>query len=164
MKWGFRGFRIDAITFIKKDLSFASQESDGADGLVKCTKTVRNQPGIEEFLEELKEETFKKYDCMTVAEAAGIRYDQLEEFIGEDGFFSMVFDFKYADLDIASGSEWFKRIPWTVSDLRKLIMESQLNVQKYGWAKQTSLKIMTSQERPQNIYWKMKIIQLQLKC
>ena len=127
-------FRIDAITFIKKDLSFASQESDGADGLVKCTKTVRNQPGIEEFLEELKEETFKKYDCMTVAEAAGIRYDQLEEFIGEDGFFSMVFDFKYADLDIASGSEWFKRIPWTVSDLRKLIMESQLNVQKYGWA------------------------------
>lgn len=131
---GISGFRIDAITFIKKDLSFASQESDGADGLVKCTKTVRNQPGIEEFLEELKEETFKKYDCMTVAEAAGIRYDQLEEFIGEDGFFSMVFDFKYADLDIASGSEWFKRIPWTVSDLRKLIMESQLNVQKYGWA------------------------------
>ena len=131
---GISGFRIDAITFIKKDLSFASQESDGADGLVKCTKTVRNQPGIEKLLAELNEETFKKYDCMTVAEAAGIRYDQLEEFIGEDGFFSMVFDFKYADMDIASGCEWFKRIPWTVAELRKLILDSQLNVQKSGWA------------------------------
>ena len=91
-------------------MSFASQESDGADGLVKCTKTVRNQPGIEEFLEELKEETFKKYDCMTVAEASQVFVMiELEEFIGEDGFFSMVFDFKYADLDIASGSEWFKK-------------------------------------------------------
>ncbi len=134
LQMGIAGFRVDAITFIKKDLSFQSLESDGVDGLVKCTKTVRNQPGIEEMLYELKENTFKKYDCMTVAEAAGINYDQLDEFIGEDGFFSMVFDFKHADLDIASGSEWFKRIPWTIRDLRKKILDSQMNVQKYGWA------------------------------
>lgn len=131
---GVAGFRVDAITFIKKDLSFKSQESDGIDGLVKCTKMVRNQEGIENLLFELKEETFKKYDCMTVAEAAGVRYDQLNDFIGEDGFFSMVFDFKYADLDIASGSEWFKRIPWNVEDLKKRIFDSQMFVQKYGWA------------------------------
>lgn len=131
---GVAGFRVDAITFIKKDLSFKSQESDGIDGLVKCTKMVRNQEGIENLLFELKEETFKKYDCMTVAEAAGVRYNQLNDFIGEDGFFSMVFDFKYADLDIASGSEWFKRIPWNVEDLKKRIFDSQMFVQKYGWA------------------------------
>lgn len=131
---GVAGFRVDAITFIKKDLSFKSQESDGIDGLVKCTKMVRNQEGIENLLFELKEETFKKYDCMTVAEAAGVRYDQLNDFIGEDGFFSMVFDFKYADLDIASGSEWFKRISWNIEDLKKRIFDSQMFVQKYGWA------------------------------
>ena len=134
LQMGIAGFRVDAITFIKKDLSFKSRESDGVDGLVKCTKAVRNQQGIEELLYELKEETFKKYDCMTVAEAAGIRYDQLDEFIGEDGFFSMVFDFKHADLDIASGSEWFKRIPWTIEDLKNRILDSQMFVQKYGWA------------------------------
>lgn len=131
---GVAGFRVDAITFIKKDLSFKSQESDGIDGLVKCTKTVRNQEGIEKLLFELKEETFKKHDCMTVAEAAGVRYNQLNDFIGEDGFFSMVFDFKYADLDIASGSEWFKRIPWSIADLKQKILESQMFIQKYGWA------------------------------
>lgn len=134
LEMGIAGFRVDAITFIKKDLTYQSIESDGNDGLATCTKKTRNQPGIEAFLSELKEETFKKYGCMTVAEAAGIHYDQLDDFIGEDGFFSMVFDFKHADLDIASGGEWFKRVPWTIEDLRNKILDSQMFVQKYGWA------------------------------
>ena len=46
----------------------------------------------------------------------------------------MIFDFKYADLDIASGSEWFKRVPWTVKDLRERIMASQMAIQEYGWS------------------------------
>lgn len=130
---GIAGFRIDAITFIKKDLTYKSLEADGVDGLVKCTKTSRNQPGIEKFLHELKRETFDKHNCVTVAEAPGVAYDELDDFIGEDGYFSMIFDFKYADLDVASGSEWFKRIPWTVKDLRERIMASQMAIQKYGW-------------------------------
>lgn len=130
---GIAGFRIDAITFIKKDLSFSDREADGADGLVKCTKTVRNQPGIGEFLHELKEQTFKKHDCVTVAEAPGVAYEELGDFIGKDGYFSMIFDFRYADLDVASGSEWFKRIPWTVKELGDKIMASQMALQKYGW-------------------------------
>ena len=131
---GIAGFRVDAITFIKKDLSFVSCEPDGSDGLVKCTKTCRNQPGIGIFLKELNERCFKKYDCVTVAEAAGVNYNELDEFIGEKGHFSMIFDFKYADLDIASGSEWFKRLDWTVKELNDKIMESQIEMQKHGWS------------------------------
>lgn len=130
---GIAGFRIDAITFIKKDLSFLDREADGADGLVKCTKTVRNQPGIGGFLQELKRETFQKHDCVTVAEAPGVAYEELGDFIGENGYFSMIFDFRYADLDVASGSEWFKRVPWTVRELNDKIMASQMALQKYGW-------------------------------
>ena len=70
---------------------------------------------------------------MTVAEAPGVPYEELEEFIGEQGYFSMIFDFRYADLDIASGSEWFKRIPWTVKDLNQKVMASQMALQKCGW-------------------------------
>lgn len=130
---GIAGFRIDAITFIKKDLSWKSQEADGVDGLVKCTKVSRNQPGIGVFLNELKENTFNKYQCMTVAEAPGVPYEELDEFIGDNGYFSMIFDFRYADLDIASGSEWFKRIDWNIKELNEKIMASQLAIQKYGW-------------------------------
>lgn len=106
---GIAGFRIDAITFIKKDLTWKDREADGVDGLAKCTKASRNQPGIGTFLNELKENTFQRHDCVTVAEAPGVTYEELEEFIGEQGYFSMIFDFRYADLDIASGSEWFKQ-------------------------------------------------------
>ena len=130
---GIAGFRIDAITFIKKDLTWKDREADGVDGLAKCTKAARNQPGIGEFLNELKENTFKKHDCMTVAEAPGVPYEELEEFIGEDGYFSMIFDFRYADLDVASGSEWFKRVPWTIKDLNQKIMDSQMALHKCGW-------------------------------
>ena len=130
---GIAGFRIDAITFIKKDLTWKDREADGVDGLAKCTNAARNQPGIGEFLNELKENTFKKHDCMTVAEAPGVPYEELEEFIGEDGYFSMIFDFRYADLDVASGSEWFKRVPWTIKDLNQKIMDSQMALQKCGW-------------------------------
>lgn len=131
---GIAGFRVDAISFIKKDLTWQSQEPDGADGLVKCSRTSRNHSGIEQFLTELKEETFGRHHCVTVAEAAGVPYHKMGEFVGDNGFFDMIFDFRYADLDIASGNEWYKRVSWTVKDLRDKIMNSQMVMQKYGWA------------------------------
>ncbi|OIJ13635.1 glucohydrolase [Anaerobacillus alkalilacustris] len=130
---GIAGFRVDAITFIKKDQSYENLPADGVDGLVKCTKKARNQPGIEKFLHELKDETFSKYDCVTIGEAPGVPYEQYGDYIGDNGYFSMIFDFRYADLDVASGSEWFKRIDWNVLDLKKLIFTSQKEIQKAGW-------------------------------
>ncbi|MGD6804534.1 glycoside hydrolase family 13 protein [Rossellomorea aquimaris] len=130
---GIAGFRVDAITFIKKDQRFEDIPADGVDGLGKCTKKTRNQPGIEEFLHELNRETFSKYNCVTIGEAPGVPYEQYGDYIGEDGYFSMIFDFKYADLDVESGSEWFKRTDWDVQDLKKLIFKSQLEIQKVGW-------------------------------
>lgn len=130
---GIAGFRVDAITFIKKDQTYSNLPADGADGLVKCTKKTRNQPGIEVFLHELNEKTFSKYDCVTIGEAPGVVYEQFSDYIGENGYFSMIFDFRYADLDVASGSEWFRRLDWTVLDLKKLIFTSQKEIQKVGW-------------------------------
>ncbi|MCC8126425.1 MAG: alpha-glucosidase [Clostridiales bacterium] len=131
---GIAGFRIDAISYIKKDLTWKDREPDGADGLAKCSKASRNQLGIEVFLKELKEKTFDRHPCVTVAEAAGVPYEKMGEFIGDQGFFDMIFDFRYADLDIASGNEWFHRISWTVKDLKDKMMKSQSVMQEYGWA------------------------------
>ncbi len=130
---GIAGFRVDAITFVKKDLTWRDREADGADGLSKCTRACRNQPGIGAFLRELKERTFDLHSCVTVAEAPGVPYGELGDFMGEKGYFSMIFDFRYADLDIASGSEWFKRRPWTIKELGEKIMASQTELQKWGW-------------------------------
>lgn len=130
---GLVGFRIDSITFLKKDQDFASLPSDGQDGLVTCKYKTRNRPGIEIFLRELREKTFDKYQCVTVGEAPGVKYDELDDFIGEEGYFSMIFDFKYADIDVESGSDWFKRTNWKVSEFKELLFESQEAIQKVGW-------------------------------
>lgn len=130
---GLAGFRIDSITFLKKDQDFESLPSDGNDGLVTCKHKTRNRPGIESFLRELKQQTFEKFDCITVGEAPGVNYDELTEFIGENGYFSMIFDFKYADIDVESGSDWFKRTNWTTEEYKQLLFESQEAIQKVGW-------------------------------
>ena len=78
---GIAGFRIDAIINIKKNLDFPDYEADGPDGLCACTKMVDDVDGIGEFLQQLKLQTFKKYDAFTVGEVFNIKSGELEEFV-----------------------------------------------------------------------------------
>ena len=51
------------------------------------------------ILEELKENTFDKYDIMTVGEANGVKVEDARLWVGEeDGKFNMVFQFEHLDL------------------------------------------------------------------
>ena len=130
---GIAGFRVDAINSIKKDENYLNLPVDGADGLAYNVKYTLNQPGIEEFLSELAKETFKKYNCMTVAETPMLEYERYNDFIGEDGFFSMIFGFSYADLDMTKGGFYYSLRDIPTIELREAIFESQLTQQKYGW-------------------------------
>jgi len=130
---GIAGFRVDAINSIKKDENYLNLPVDGADRLAYNVKYTLNQPGIEEFLSKLAKETFKKYNCMTVAETPMLEYERYNDFIGEDGFFSMIFDFSYADLDMTKGGFYYSLRDIPTIELRNAIFESQLTQQKYGW-------------------------------
>lgn len=130
---GIGGFRIDSITFVKKDQDYLDSEIDGKDGLSSVKHKGRNRPGIEKFLYELNRETFEKYRCVTVGEAPGVPYEQYNQYIGENGYFNMIFDFKYADIDVENGSEWFRRTNWTTKELKEKIFKSQEVFQKIGW-------------------------------
>lgn len=129
---GVSGFRIDAILNIKKRVVYDQLEPDGEDGLVYIGHWIMNQPGVEEMLHELNERTFKNHDAFTVAEAA-VPNEQLEAYIGEDGFFSMVFDFSYTDIDVSETGEWFKPSGWTWEDMRERIFTNQCLTQEAGW-------------------------------
>lgn len=130
---GIAGFRVDAINFIKKDQSYCDGPIDGADGLSACFPYSRNVPGIEVFFQELKNKTFALHQCMTVAEAVGVPYDELDIFVGEQGCFSMMFDFSYSNFDINESEEWFRRQDWTVKGFKEILFESQIEIQKTGW-------------------------------
>ena len=128
---GLAGFRIDAIINIKKDLDFPNLEPDGADGLAGCWRMVENVEGVGEYLEDLKKNTFEKYDAFTVAEVFNMHKDELSQFIGENGHFSNIFDFSaHALSDGAHG--WYDAPDINFNDWRKTIINSQLQVQKCG--------------------------------
>ena len=129
---GLGGFRVDAIGNLKKNLNTSYYQPDGEDGLAYAGNYILNQPGIEKYLAEMRDRAFKPHNSMTVAEVS-VSDEELEEFIGKDGFFSMVFDFSYADIDIPKTGEWFLDTGWTTADLRENIFHSQLETQKRGW-------------------------------
>ena len=130
---GIAGFRVDAINSIKKDARYLDLPVDGADGMAHNVEYTLNQPGIEEFLSELAKETFKKYNAMTVAETPMLEYERYNDFIGDAGFFTMIFDFSYADLDMTKGGFYYSLRDIPTIELRDAIFESQLTQQKYGW-------------------------------
>lgn len=94
---GIAGFRIDAITFIKKDLSFASRPTN--DGKLYPVEKLTDYKGIGTFLDEMKEQCFDKYNCMTVAEAPGVDDAAFERYAGKNGYFSMIFDFGWENME-----------------------------------------------------------------
>ena len=129
---GLSGFRIDAIINIKKDLKFPDFEPDGADGMAGCWKMVESVDGVGELLEDLKKNTFQKYDAFTVGEVFNMKADELPEFIGENGHFSTIFDFSAHCLSDGEHG-WYDAPKMEFPKWRKAIFQSQMETQKYGF-------------------------------
>ena len=129
---GLSGFRIDAIINIKKNLDFPDFEPDAEDGLAACYKMVESAEGVGELLEELKNNTFKKYDAFTVGEVFNMKPEELPEFIGENGHFSTIFDFCAQRLSDGEHG-WYDAPKIDFDTWRKAILGSQLETEKYGF-------------------------------
>lgn len=129
---GLSGFRIDAIINIKKDLAFPNLEPDGADGMASCWRMVENAEGVGELLEDLKKHTFQKYDAFTVAEVFNMKKGELNQFIGENGHFSTIFDFSAHSLSEGQHG-WYDAPDIDFKKWRETVAKSQLEVEKYGF-------------------------------
>lgn len=129
---GLAGFRIDAIINIKKDLEFPDFEPDGADGLASCWKMVESVDGVGAFFEELKHNTFQKHDAFTVAEVFNMKEGELSSFIGENGYFSTIFDFSAHSLSDGEHG-WYDAPDIDFKNWRDTVIKSQLEVQTCGF-------------------------------
>lgn len=135
MNWwlerGIAGFRIDAIINIKKKLPYKDYEPDRDDGLAFIGKMLDEAEGIGEFLEEMKHETFEKYDAFTVGEVFNDKPGAVEEFIGENGHFSSKFDFG-PELCGKHGC-WYKNETVTPEMYKEVIFDSQEKTGEIGF-------------------------------
>ena len=128
---GIAGFRIDAIINIKKDLEWRSLPSDRDNGLVPVPESLVNAQPIEPFLRELNERTFAKYNAFTVGEVFNETDEELHFFIGKDGVFSSIFDFKQTMLG-QEGKGWFDHSLPTADELKESIFQAHERADSIG--------------------------------
>lgn len=130
---GVRGFRIDAIVYIKKPSEFKDLPVDGADNLASIAKATTYQDGILDFLHEFREKVFDRADIFTVAEADGVYPSDFDKWIGENGAFDMSFDFSHIRLGFDEDCTWHKRKSWKLIDIRKCFTEDEEATKDNGW-------------------------------
>ncbi|WP_283684670.1 glycoside hydrolase family 13 protein [Parablautia sp. Marseille-Q6255] len=129
---GLGGFRIDAIINIKKALPFHDYPADRADGLSSIDNMLEEASGIGVFLQEMRQQTFEKYDAFTVGEVFHSKAEELSSFIGEDGFFSTMFDFRPVCFS-SSANGFYDYRPITPEDYKQCIFTSQAEAQEIGF-------------------------------
>ncbi|MEH7247284.1 alpha-glucosidase [Neobacillus niacini] len=129
---GIDGFRVDAISHIKKEEGLLDMPNPEGLKYVPCFEKMMNVDGIHSFLDELKEETFSKYDIMTVGEANGVTVDDaadVEQWVGEkQGKFNMVFQFEHLNLWDAEVKKELN-----IVELKDVLTRWQKGLEGKGW-------------------------------
>ena len=129
---GLGGFRIDAIINIKKALPMHDYEPNREDGLCSINKMLEEATGIGEFLGEMRDRTFKPHDAFSVGEVFNAKDEELPDFIGNNGYFSSMFDFNET---IFGGSEkgWYDCKEITPDDYKRCCFETQAKMGDFGF-------------------------------
>ncbi|WML51409.1 alpha-glucosidase [Neobacillus sp. PS3-12] len=126
---GIDGFRVDAISHIKKEPGFPDMPNPENLDYVPCFPKMMNVEGIDEFLSEFSQKTIKNYDIMTVGEANGVGLDDADKWVGEEnGYFNMIFQFEFLGL-------WEKDGEGTIDvpALKKNLTKWQKGLEGKGW-------------------------------
>ncbi|HIT64632.1 MAG TPA: alpha-glucosidase [Candidatus Ventrimonas merdavium] len=117
LDFGIAGFRLDSINHLKKDFGDAA---DKGDPFSYCT----NVSGIGDMLQELKDRTYGPRGAFTIGEVNGIHPEQLEAYIGENGYFSTMFDFTFTRYRIRD-PQWAGRRREMIRACREACFQSQ---------------------------------------
>ncbi len=129
---GLAGFRIDAIINIKKALPFKDYPADREDGLCNIHSMLHEAVGVGEFLGEMRDRTFKVHGAFTVGEVFNEKAEELPDFIGENGYFSTMFDFEEAVFG-HSRQGWHKSLDITPDDYRNCVFKTQRKIGDIGF-------------------------------
>ncbi len=83
---GVDGFRMDVIPFISKDVTFPVITKQELDEKYHgdWSQYMGNGPYLHQYLKEMNSQVLSKYDCMSVAEGAGVTVKTAHDFVDED--------------------------------------------------------------------------------
>ncbi|WP_227395847.1 glycoside hydrolase family 13 protein [Jeotgalibacillus aurantiacus] len=126
---GIDGFRIDAVSHIKKRKGFPDMTNPKKKKYVSSFDMHMNQKGIQPLLKEFKEKTYGNYDVMTVGEANGVSIDEADLWVGEEeGKMDMIFQFEHLGLWDAETN-----LDLDIVELKNVLSSWQKGLEKDGW-------------------------------
>ncbi len=129
---GIDGFRVDAISHIKKEVGLKDMPNPKKEKYVSSFDKHMNVSGIHTYLDELKKETFDKYDIVTVGEANGVKPENIEDLKKwisyDEGKFNMVFSFDHLKLWDREAEDTFDLISY-----KKALTKWQNTLDGIGW-------------------------------
>lgn len=128
---GLAGFRIDAIINIKKPLPWQNYPADRKDGMCSPDEMLKHAVGVGEFLGEMRNRTFLPHGAFTVGEIFNEKAEELPDFIGDNGYFSTMFDFNETIFG-ASAKGWYDQTVITPNDYRSCCFASQKKIEDFG--------------------------------
>ena len=129
---GLAGFRLDAIINIKKALPFKDYPADREDGLCSTHSMLHEAHGVGDFLGEMRDRTFKPHGAFTVGEVFNEKEEELPDFIGENGYFSSMFDFAETVWG-ASQKGWQRNQDPGPDDYRDCVFATQRKIGDIGF-------------------------------
>ena len=125
LKKGVDGFRLDVINLISKDQQFPQDASDGR-------KFYTDGPRIHEFLHEMNEKVFSKYDIMTVGEMSSTSIDNCIRYTNpSEEELNMTFNFHHLKVDYPNGDKWTKA-EFDFQALKNILSDWQVDMNKGG--------------------------------
>lgn len=129
---GLDGFRLDAIINIKKALPLHSYPADRDDGLCDLNCMLDEAEGLDIFINELRDRCFTPHNAFTVGEVFYEKPGQLPDFIGENGYFSSIYDFSpyfYGQSELG----WHKSKDITPDEYKTCIFATQKRSEGIGF-------------------------------
>lgn len=140
---GIDGFRVDAITHIKKKPGLPNLPNPKNKKYVSSFAGHLNRPGIQTFLQELKNQTFAHYDIMTVGEANGVSADEALEWVNErNSIFNMIFQFEHLELWGRGSADKLD-----IHGLKETFTKWQTKLHGHGW----NALFMENHDQPRSV-------------
>ncbi|MDO5329624.1 MAG: alpha-glucosidase [Coriobacteriia bacterium] len=130
---GVGGFRIDAVSYIKKPDDFSDGKPDAADGMSRIHDLTAITDGILDYVNEFADRVSKGKDIFMVAEANGVAASDLNKWVGEKAPFDMLFEFSHVLVPLGGKEVWYKPANWKLTELKSALTQSQENTATNGW-------------------------------
>lgn len=128
---GVDGFRFDVFNMFSK--VYPLQDDFQKDTFQVGAQYYVDGPRIHEFLQELHDKAFSKYDIFTVGESFHPSAENAEKYVREENHeLNAIFNFDHLDSDNIAGKKFFRK-PFDLLQFKDGLLKPQIANYREGW-------------------------------